>query len=81
MPANGYYHLRIYDGVCKSARKIETLTGNMALMTDKLVKSSTGRNMFVSFDIGIYGPDEGFTAKIHYGIEFKIFFNYVFIIL
>ena len=73
MPANGYYNLRLYDGVCSSARKIETLTGDMALMSDKLIKSSTGRNMFASFDIGIYGPAPGFTAKIHYGIEFKIF--------
>ena len=73
MPPNGYYDLLIYDGVCELARKIDTLTGDMDFMEDSLVLSSSGHNMFVSFDVGNYGPWKGFTAKIHYGIEFKIF--------
>ena len=75
MPPNGYYNLLLYDGVCDLARKIDTLTGDMDFMEDSLVLSSSGNNMFVSFDIGNYGPWKGFTAKIHYGIEFKIFPN------
>ena len=75
MPANGYYNLLLYDGVCDLARKIDTLTGDMDFMEDRLVLSSSGHNMFVSFDIGSYGPWIGFSAKIHYGIEFKIFPN------
>ena len=36
---------------------------------DKWVISSSGHHMFIRFDIGVYTPSPGFSAKIHYGIE------------
>ena len=67
-----YYTLILHDGICDSTREIETLTGFMP-MNDKWVLSSSGRNMFIRFEIGrfeTYTP--GFYTKIHYGIELKI---------
>ena len=71
----------LYDGICDSTRKIISLTGydktnHMDNMEDKWVYSSSGRNMFVSFNIRYEQPDPGFSAKIHYGIESKTFFNF-----
>ena len=36
---------------------------------DKWVISSSGRHMFVSFNVGIIVSRPGFIAKIHYGNE------------
>ena len=67
-----WYSLNLYDGVCDVSNKIDRLSGEMKNMEDKWVYSSSGRNMFISFDIGRYGPNEGFEANIHKGIESKI---------
>ena len=79
---SGFYNLHLYDGVCDSANKIEKLTGTMP-MEDKWIKSSSGRNMFIYHENGRYviPGNEGFSAKIHYGIEIELknFFNYIFI--
>ena len=63
--------MSLYDGVCTVAKKLERLSGEMT--GDRWVYSSSGRNMFVSFDIGRYGPNTGFDANIHKGNEFKIY--------
>ena len=63
--------MSLYDGVCTVAKKLERLSGQMT--GDRWVYSSSGRNMFVSFDIGRYGPNTGFEANIHKGNEFKIY--------
>ena len=70
MFGNGYNNLIIYDGVCDSTKEIDTLTGTMNI-EDKWVLSSSGRHMFIRFDIGLNHPRRGFSANIHYGIEFK----------
>ena len=66
MHDNGYYNLILYDGICDSTREIKSLTGHMDT-EDKWVFSSSGRHMFISFDIGMYTPSKGFSAKVHYG--------------
>ena len=68
-----WYSLNLFDGVCDVSKKIDRLSGEMNNMEDKSVYSSSGQNMFISFDIGRYGPNKGFEANIHKGIEFKIF--------
>ena len=81
MPNSIYYNLILYDGVCDSTTEMKSLTGIMDNMEDKWVFSSLGRHMFVLFDIGIYSPRDGFSAKIHYGIEFKKFCNYIYLFI
>ena len=44
---------------------------------DKWTFSSSGRHMFIHFDVGVYSPQPGFSAKIHYGIEIKNYHYYL----
>ena len=69
---DGYYHLIIYDGLCDTTKEIATLTGTMN-MEDKWVFSSLGPHMYIRFDISVSTSYPGFSANIHYGINFKTF--------
>ena len=62
-----YNHfVSLYDGICDQTKQLETLAGLMP-NDDKWVISSSGNNMFVSFNIWVLTSHPGFTAKIHYG--------------
>ena len=60
----------MFDGICDQTRELKTMSGKMA-NDETWVISSSGRHMFVSFVIGIEISNLGFSANIHYGIEFK----------
>ena len=60
----------MFDGICDQTRELKRMSGKMA-NNETWVISSSGRHMFVSFVIGIDFSSLGFSANIHYGIEFK----------
>ena len=47
---------------------------DMDIMKDKGL-SSSGRNMFITFDISETYSNQGFEINIHKGIEFKIYLS------
>ena len=72
----GHYNLFLYDGVCVSTRPIQKLTGYLQnSMKGLFSASSSGRHMFIDFVIGRNQGQKGFSANIHYGIEFKNAYN------
>ena len=60
------YQFLLYDGTCDQTKELKALAGMMP-NDDKWVISSSGHNMFVSFNIWVLTSHPGFTAKIHYG--------------
>ena len=68
--------LAMYDGVCDQTKEIQTLQTKElqplsfdSMSNDfKWIISSSGRYMFVRFNINLYSASK-FLAKIHYGKE------------
>ena len=65
---NGFYFLSMFDGICDQKKELKTIFGKMP-HDDKWVISSSGRHMFVDFDIIHSYP--GFSANIHFGNEIR----------
>ena len=63
------HFVTLFDGICDQTKELQTLTGSMSDGVKWLI-SSSGRYMFVKYQIdtygSIYGSYTGFNAKIHY---------------
>ena len=63
--------MNLYDGVCDVTDRLASSSMDMDIMKDKGL-SSSGRNMFITFDFLGTESNLGFEINIHKGIEFKI---------
>ena len=56
--------------MCDQTKELQTLDGLMS-NDDKWIISSSGRHMFVRYNVETGDSSTGFFAKIHYGKEIK----------
>ena len=60
--------VQLFDGMCDQTKELQTLSGSMS-SNIKWIISSTGRYVFVRFNIDNLHSSTGFLANIHYGKE------------
>ena len=60
--------VQLFDGMCDQTKELQTLSGSMS-SSIKWIISSTGRYVFVRFNIDNLHSSTGFLANIHYGKE------------